>query len=237
MFEKVESISSKILAQYLNNERLQVGLIVLSNLSTAKSAEVLAHMEPANAAEIVLKMGIPQNVSEEVVKLIVSTLLEHAYDIKTVQFGGLEKAKEIVALLSKELKKKIQEKSADCDEALADEWARALAIGERPEAEKAKKQPAKADAVNALASHPAAGALSILNDVKVKVHAELGCSLIPIQDILSFGVSTVVELDKLAGEPLDLYVNNKWIGRGESVVINEKFGIRIVDLPDISVVT
>jgi flagellar motor switch protein FliN/FliY len=51
-----------------------------------------------------------------------------------------------------------------------------------------------------------------------------------IQDILQLGQGSVVELTKLAGEPLDIFVNNKQVARGEAVIVNEKFGVRLTDI-------
>ena len=51
-----------------------------------------------------------------------------------------------------------------------------------------------------------------------------------IADLLSMGPGSIVELDKLAGEPLDIFINQKLIARGEAVIINEKFGVRLTDV-------
>jgi flagellar motor switch protein FliN/FliY len=59
---------------------------------------------------------------------------------------------------------------------------------------------------------------------------ELGRTKMLIKDILQLGQGSVVELDKLAGEPMEILVNNKLIAKGEVVVVNEKFGIRLTDI-------
>jgi flagellar motor switch protein FliM len=69
-----------------------------------------------------------------------------------------------------------------------------------------------------------------LNDVAIQITAELGRTKKQIKDILTFGEGTIVELDKLAGEPVDLFANNVLIARGEVVVIDENFGVRITEL-------
>ncbi len=72
--------------------------------------------------------------------------------------------------------------------------------------------------------------IDLILDVNVEVTAELGRKTMLIKDILEVGPGSVIELNKLAGEPVDLLVNNKLLARGEVVVINENFGIRIIDI-------
>jgi len=59
---------------------------------------------------------------------------------------------------------------------------------------------------------------------------EVGRSKILLRDLLKMGEGYVIELDKLAGEPLDLYVNSRLIARGEAVMVGDKFGIRLTDV-------
>ncbi|MBP9837908.1 MAG: flagellar motor switch protein FliN [Proteobacteria bacterium] len=72
--------------------------------------------------------------------------------------------------------------------------------------------------------------LDFLLDVTLQVSVEVGRSRMTIQELLQLGQGSVIELSKLAGEPLDIYVNNRLIARGEAVVVNEKFGVRITDI-------
>lgn len=72
--------------------------------------------------------------------------------------------------------------------------------------------------------------MDLLLDVKLPVAIELGRTTLPIAEILEWTQGSVIELDKLAGEPVDLLVNNKLVARGEVVVIDEKFGLRITAL-------
>lgn len=72
--------------------------------------------------------------------------------------------------------------------------------------------------------------LDLLLDVPLDVTVELGRSRMTIQDLLGLTPGSVIELDKIAGEPLDIVVNDRLIARGEAVVINDKFGIRITDI-------
>lgn len=69
--------------------------------------------------------------------------------------------------------------------------------------------------------------IDLLLDVKMPVSIELGRTEMPISELLMLGPGSVVELSKLAGEPVDLLVNNKVIAKGEVVVVDENFGVRI----------
>lgn len=72
--------------------------------------------------------------------------------------------------------------------------------------------------------------LGLLLDIPLEVSVEVGRSRILVRDLLQLQEGSLVELDKLAGEPLDLYVNSRLIARGEAVVVNEKFGLRLTDV-------
>ena len=72
--------------------------------------------------------------------------------------------------------------------------------------------------------------LEILLDVPLDISVELGRSRMSIQELLNLGPGSVVELDKVAGEPLDILVNQRLVARGEAVVVNDKFGVRITDI-------
>jgi flagellar motor switch protein FliN/FliY len=72
--------------------------------------------------------------------------------------------------------------------------------------------------------------LDFILDIPLKVSVELGRAKVIIKDLLQLGQGSVIELDKLAGEPLEVLVNGKLVARGEVVVVNEKFGIRLTDI-------
>jgi len=72
--------------------------------------------------------------------------------------------------------------------------------------------------------------LELLLDIPLEITAELGRAKMIINDLLQLGQGSVIELNKLAGEPLEIMVNQKLIARGEVVVVNEKFGIRLTDV-------
>jgi flagellar motor switch protein FliN/FliY len=75
-----------------------------------------------------------------------------------------------------------------------------------------------------------AGNISLIMDVFMEMTVELGRTRKLIKEILSMGEGTIIELDKLAGEPVDILVNHKLIAKGEVVVIDENFGVRVTEI-------
>ncbi|MGI6296159.1 MAG: flagellar motor switch protein FliN [Armatimonadota bacterium] len=80
------------------------------------------------------------------------------------------------------------------------------------------------------AENVASGGVGLIMDVNVQVSVELGRSVMKVRDVLGLGPGSVVELDKHAGEPVEVVVNNKMVARGEVVVIDENFGVRITEI-------
>jgi flagellar motor switch protein FliN/FliY len=72
--------------------------------------------------------------------------------------------------------------------------------------------------------------LDFILDIPLEVSVELGRAKMLISDLVQLGQGSVIELTKLAGEPAEIFVNQKLIARGEVVVVNEKFGIRMTDI-------
>ena len=72
--------------------------------------------------------------------------------------------------------------------------------------------------------------LDVILDVAVSLSMEAGRTRVPIRNLLQLNQGSVVELDRAAGEPLDVYVNGTLIAHGEVVVVNDKFGIRLTDV-------
>jgi flagellar motor switch protein FliN/FliY len=72
--------------------------------------------------------------------------------------------------------------------------------------------------------------IGFILDIPLELSVELGRSRMLVNDLLQLGQGSVVELNKLAGEPLEILINNKLVARGEAVVINEKFGVRLTDI-------
>lgn len=74
------------------------------------------------------------------------------------------------------------------------------------------------------------GSVDIILDIPLRVSVELGRTKILVQDLLKLHKGSVLELNKLAGEPLEVLVNDRVVAKGEVIVINEKFGIRLIDI-------
>ncbi|MBN8537552.1 MAG: flagellar motor switch protein FliN [Deltaproteobacteria bacterium] len=72
--------------------------------------------------------------------------------------------------------------------------------------------------------------LQLILDIPLKVTVELGRTKMPVSELLNLTQGSVIELNKLAGEPMEVLVNDKLIARGEAVVVNEKFGVRLTDI-------
>ncbi len=120
------------------------------------------------------------------------------------------------------------------EDAMAAEWAAALAES-KPETA-AELQPAEQVAPASFANFaPTAGTnagndINMILDIPVQLTVELGRTRIPIKHILQLAQGSVVELEALAGEPMDVLVNGYLIAQGEVVVVNDKFGIRLTDI-------
>ena len=114
------------------------------------------------------------------------------------------------------------------DQVSADDWA--AAMGEQA-ASDAKAQPA--DIFQPLGEGAKAAAMQdfdMILDIPVQLTVELGRTKISIRNLLQLAHGSVVELDALAGEPMDVLVNGTLIAQGEVVVVNDKFGIRLTDI-------
>jgi flagellar motor switch protein FliN len=119
-----------------------------------------------------------------------------------------------------------EESKTDPNEALADEWAAALE--ESGDAEKSAET-ASFDELTDESGNDAVNMDAIL-DVPVTISMEIGRTKINIRNLLQLNQGSVVELDRLAGEPMDVLVNGTLIAQGEVVVVNEKFGLRLTDI-------
>lgn len=136
------------------------------------------------------------------------------------------------------------------DHNAADDWEKALAeqqhatrdeAGDSAEAEtEARPEPGDGDARNAdhqvfkpLHDDPGGGAsrdLEMIMDIPVKLSVELGRTRITIKQLLELAQGSVIELDGLAGEPMDILINGYLVAQGEVVVVEDKYGIRITEI-------
>lgn len=113
-----------------------------------------------------------------------------------------------------------------------DDWAAAMA--EQAEADETAPTAQKANVFQPLTADvgqpPAANNLDLILDIPVALNVELGRTKLAIRNLLQLAQGSVVELDGLAGEPMDVLVNGTLIAQGEVVVVNDKFGIRLTDI-------
>ena len=107
----------------------------------------------------------------------------------------------------------------------ADEGAGETAVEEK---EEVIDEEGSAETAGEESGEPAS--LDLILDIPLAVTVELGRSKMLINDLLQLGQGSVVELTKLVGEPLEVLVNDKLVARGEVVVVNEKFGVRLTDI-------
>lgn len=130
----------------------------------------------------------------------------------------------------------MSETEIDTNEVLADEWASALEEQElttEVDSPAAADKPASARFQELKADNVAGSdevSLEAILDVPVTISMEIGRTQIPIRNLMQLNQGSVVELDRLAGEPMDVLVNGTLIAQGEVVVVNDKFGIRLTDV-------
>ena len=136
------------------------------------------------------------------------------------------------------------EETPSDEQAMADEWA--AAMGEQGDAEEsddtddwaaAMEEQEAIDTMGLQELNDSAGNphndnpdLEVILDIPVTISMEVGGTSISIRNLLQLNQGSVIELDRLAGEPLDVLVNGTLIAHGEVVVVNEKFGIRMTDV-------
>ncbi|MDH3353800.1 MAG: flagellar motor switch protein FliN [Chromatiales bacterium] len=122
-------------------------------------------------------------------------------------------------------------------EEMTDDWADAFAEQEESEQGDADALIAEAEAAtlpnlddSGVAPASEDVNMDVILDIPVTIQMEIGRTKVNIRNLLQLNQGSVVELDRLAGEPLDVLVNNTLIAHGEVVVVNEKYGIRLTDV-------
>lgn len=131
-----------------------------------------------------------------------------------------------------------EDAKSDEQDAMAAEWEAALAQQSSAPSATASEVTDAAPQVTPAAfanfspapAQPAGNDLNMILDIPVQLTVELGRTRIPIKNILQLAQGSVVELDAMAGEPMDVLVNGFLIAQGEVVVVNDKFGIRLTDI-------
>ena len=120
------------------------------------------------------------------------------------------------------------------DQSMDDDWGAAIAEQAKAEAEALQAQTASAavfkDFSNKGTKPDTPNDIDFILDIPVQLTVELGRTKIAIKNLLQLAQGSVVELDGLAGEPMDVLVNGCLIAQGEVVVVNDKFGIRLTDI-------
>ncbi|MBZ0333956.1 hypothetical protein MARI_16350 [Marinobacter sp. JH2] len=122
------------------------------------------------------------------------------------------------------------------EESTEDAWAGAMAEAEGSASEGTAEQQVRAAPMEEFSedsgSEGGVGSpdMDVILDIPVTISMEVGNTQIPIRNLLQLNQGSVIELDRLAGEPLDVLVNGTLIAHGEVVMVNEKFGIRLTDV-------
>jgi len=126
------------------------------------------------------------------------------------------------------------EESGDSEGGVEDEWAAAMAEAES--IDKSATDDIQSAPLESFAATPkhqqveGAPDLDVILDIPVTISMEVGNTSIPIRNLLQLNQGSVIELDRLAGEPLDVLINGTLIAHGEVVMVNDKFGIRLTDV-------
>lgn len=126
----------------------------------------------------------------------------------------------------------LEEQSSDADTAAeeSDPWAEALEEQAAAEAKQPQANPAPVAQLDDDGRPRKDVDLDMVMDIPVTISMEIGRTRISIRNLLQLSQGSVVELDRLAGEPMDVLVNDTLIAHGEVVVVNDKFGIRLTDV-------
>ena len=123
--------------------------------------------------------------------------------------------------------------AAESTDAMAAEWATALAESKPETASEVQTDqisPASFQNFSPTTGNAAGNDINMILDIPVQLTVELGRTRVPIKHILQLAHGSVVELEAMAGEPMDVLVNGYLIAQGEVVVVNDKFGIRLTDI-------
>ncbi|MBP6217453.1 MAG: flagellar motor switch protein FliN [Oligoflexales bacterium] len=116
------------------------------------------------------------------------------------------------------------ELGSDFDQALAD--ATSMKGGKKGDSNSSSGSSDSSDRI----SRTDFSKLKMILDIPLKVSVELGRTKMLVNDLLQLGQGSVIELDKIAGEPMEILINDKLVAMGEVVVVNEKFGVRLTDV-------
>ncbi|MFT6101786.1 MAG: flagellar motor switch protein FliN/FliY [Candidatus Endobugula sp.] len=129
----------------------------------------------------------------------------------------------------------VNDKTEEVEASGDDDWAAAMQEQEVSESQESEKVDIDSLGFEEFDNDPTAGTaispeIDIILDIPVTISMEVGSTSITIRNLLQLNQGSVIELDRLAGEPLNVLVNGTLIAHGEVVVVNEKFGIRMTDV-------
>ncbi len=182
-------------------------------------------------AKISFSMKIGDFIDSEIMQLIP---MGFAREMIEILLGG---PKEEEAVASKEERPEPEKAEPQPQQKSSATQAQAAAAYSQPKEQKKEKpqervnvQPAQFQSFDESSTNHEPENISLIRDVPLKVTVELGRTVKKIQDVLDFGPGTIIELDKLVGEPLDILVNGQYVAKGEVVVIDENYGMRVTDI-------
>ncbi|MDF2953998.1 MAG: Flagellar motor switch/type III secretory pathway protein FliN [Thermodesulfobacterium sp.] len=112
----------------------------------------------------------------------------------------------------------------------AKEESKAKKVPDEPKKETPPSQPAKLDELSPDQKSKIYPELEFILDIPLEISAEIGRTKMLIRDLLKLNQGSIIELEKFAGEPVEIYVNGRLMAKGEVVVVNDKFGVRITEI-------
>lgn len=232
----VEKIDDEIIAN-ISDVFSQVGVVIANSLSMAINGSIQSVSEGAGVGPLSVASAI---TSESAVKCQISLNISGIDEtlsyfmpetIKSLLQAGQERAQP-EPVPSSDMAAGSQIGVEDTDVAGIDEQEPETPVIERREAATSSEIPFETiePSSQQIFQQTDSPNLKILMDVPLEVTVELGRTNMSIKDVLDIGEGSIIELNKLAGEPVDFYVNGKLISRGEVVVIDENFGVRITEI-------
>ena len=215
-------------------------MIGSSSTSLSSMFDMSINISPPKAFLMKFEESKPMNlgINDSVVRVAFKMVVEDIIDSEIMQLIPLEFAKQMVENLlnpsmesmnKKDKKKEIPEKGRIEDKSDSQN-DKTEAPSNKIDTNSIHVQPVQFEAFDKNIGTGEKENIDLIMDVPLEITVELGRTKKIIKEILEFGPGTVVELDRLAGEPVDVIVNGKFIAKAEVVVIDESFGVRITDI-------
>ncbi|MCQ1527989.1 flagellar motor switch phosphatase FliY [Lutispora saccharofermentans] len=216
-------------------------MIGSSSTSLSSMFNKSINISPPKAFSMSFKDSKPMNFSfnDSIVRVAFKMEVEGILNSEIMQLIPVDFAKQMVKELlhpssnepqeKKTKKKEIPDESRIVDKSIPQDVMHEVS-GNKPDKNSINVQPVQFEAFDQDNNISDKENIDLIMDVPLEITVELGRTKRLIKDILEFGPGTVVELDRLAGEPVDVIVNGKFIAKAEVVVIDESFGVRITDI-------